>query len=106
MARVYAAVTPVLIFNPVVRGATQGKSLTETARALALLNMAISDAAVATFDTKYHYKLWRPETAIRAGDMDGNPKTEPDALFAPLIPAPCFPSYPSAHATLSNALAR
>ncbi len=103
VARVYAAVTPIFIFNPVVRSAAQGKSLTETARALALLNMAISDAAVATFDTKYHYRFWRPETAIRAGDTDGNPKTEPDAPFAPLIATPCFPSYPSAHATLSNA---
>ena len=103
VARIYAAVTPVLVFNPVVRSAAQGKSLTETARALALLNMAISDAAVATFDTKYHYRFWRPETAIRAGDMDGNAKTDPDAAFAPLITAPCFPSYPSAHATLSNA---
>jgi hypothetical protein len=103
LARVYANITPVLIFNPVVRSAAQGKSLTETARALALLNMAISDAAVATFDTKYHYRLWRPETAIRAGDTDGNPKTDPDAAFAPFIATPCFPSYPSAHATLSNA---
>jgi len=103
VARIYAAVTPVAVFNPVLRSAAEGKSLGETARALALLNMAISDAAVATFDTKYHYRFWRPETAIRAGDMDGNPKTDPDAAFAPLIAAPCFPGYPSAHATLSYA---
>jgi hypothetical protein len=103
VARVYAAVTPVFIFHPVVTSASQGKSLTETARALALLNMAISDAAVAVFDTKYHYNFWRPETAIRAGDTDGNPRTDSDPAFAPLIAAPCFPSYPSGHATLSSA---
>src|SRR5262245_48753199 len=103
VARVYAAVTPVVIFNPVARSAAQGKSLTEIARALALVNMAISDAAVATFDTKYHYRFWRPETAIRAGDTDGNPTTDPDAAFAPLIATPCVPIYPYRHATLSNA---
>jgi hypothetical protein len=65
--------------------------------------MAISDAAVATFDTKYRYNFWRPETAIRAGDTDDNPKTDPDQAFAPFIATPCFPGYPSAHATLSNA---
>jgi hypothetical protein len=103
VAQVYASVTPVLVFNPVARNAAQGKSLTENARALALLNMAINDAAVATFETKYHYNFWHPETAIRAGDSDDNPKTDPDAPFAPFITTPCFPSYPSAHATLSNA---
>jgi hypothetical protein len=65
--------------------------------------MAISDAAVASFDTKYHYNLWRPETAIRGGYSDDNPKTDPDAGYAPFIVTPCFPSYPSAHAALSNA---
>jgi hypothetical protein len=53
------------------------------------------------FDTKYFYKFWRPETAVRAGDIDGNSKTDPAPGFVPLITAPCFPSYPSAHATLS-----
>jgi hypothetical protein len=91
VARVYAALTAVDVFNLVARSA------------FALLNMAISDAAVATFDTKYHYSLWRPETAIRGGSADDNPKTDPDAAYAPLIVTPCFPSYPSAHATLSNA---
>jgi hypothetical protein len=102
VARVYATLTPVQIFNPVVRAAAQGKSLTENARALALLNMALSDAAIATFDSKYYYNFWRPETAIQAGDTDGNPKTESDPSFAPLISTPCFPSYPSAHATLTT----
>jgi hypothetical protein len=80
-----------------------GDSLSENARAFALLNMALSDAAVATFDTKYKYTGWRPETAILMGQTDGNDATDADALFTPLIVAPCFPGYPSAHATLSNA---
>jgi len=81
----------------------QGKSLSENARAFALLTMAISDALVSSMDTKYHYKFWRPYTAIRAGDTDGNPKTDPDPLWTSLIAAPCFPSYPSAHASGSYA---
>jgi membrane-associated phospholipid phosphatase len=81
------------------------ESLSENARALALINMAISDAAVSVFDAKYHYTTWRPETAIHGADADGNPKTDPDVAFTPLIVAPCFPSYPSAHGTLSSAAA-
>jgi len=105
VARFYAAVPPVAVWNPAARQviAAHEASVSENARTLALLNMAISDALVSTFDTKYHYTFWRPETAIRAGDLDGNPKTDPAAGFVPLIITPCFPSYPSAHASGSNA---
>ena len=65
--------------------------------------MAISDAAVATFYTKYLYKVWRPETAIHEGALDGNDKTDWDPAFKPFIVSPCFPGYPSAHGTLGNA---
>src|SRR5262245_25376343 len=74
----------------------------KNAHDLAILNMAISDAAVATFETKYYYKFWRPVTAIHEAAFDGNDRTEPDATFQPLIETPCFPSYPSAHGVLSN----
>jgi hypothetical protein len=77
-------------------------TLSENARALALVNMAASDSLVASFFNKYHYNFWRPETAIRAGGTDGNPKTDADSAFLPFIPAPCFPSYPSNHATGTN----
>jgi hypothetical protein len=65
--------------------------------------MAISDGAISVFETKYHYNFWRPETAIHGGATDGNPKTDPDPGFVPLITTPCFPSYPSAHGSLSGA---
>jgi hypothetical protein len=105
IARFYAAFSPVAWANGAARqvASAQGRSLAENARALALVNMAQSDAAVAVFDTKYHYNLWRPETAIKAADLDGNHKTGVDPGFLPLITAPCFPSYPSAHGTLSTA---
>jgi hypothetical protein len=102
----YAASTPTQVFNQAARQVVAqegGRSLSENARAFALINMALSDGAVTTFFNKYHYNFWRPETAIRAGDTDGNRKTDPDPNWVPFIPAPCFPSYPSAHGTLSGA---
>ena len=83
--------------------AAQGKSLSENARAFALLNMAMNDGLISVMDTKYHYVLWRPYTAIRAGDTDGNRKTDPDVAWMTFIDTPCFPSYPSAHASASYA---
>jgi hypothetical protein len=105
IARFYAAYSPVSWVNAAARqvAAAQAQSLAANARAFALLNMAVSDAAFATFDTKYHYNFWRPEIAIKAADLDGNPRTHLDAGYLPLITAPCFPSYPSAHGTLSAA---
>ena len=106
-ARFYAASSPTFVFNSAARqvAVAQGKSLSENARALALLNMATNDSLVASFGAKYLYLFWRPETAIRAGTLDGNVKTDPDATFAPLIPTPCFPSYPSNHAAGSSSAA-
>jgi hypothetical protein len=105
VARFYAASSPAYVLNMAAReiSAAQGRSLADNARAFALINMAISDAAVASFGTKYHYTRWRPETAIHNADVDGNSNTDADATWAPLIVAPCFPSYTSNHAGLSNA---
>jgi cysteine-rich repeat protein len=64
--------------------------------------MAINDALIASFASKYTYLTWRPETAIRQGDFDGNDRTVGDPLFATYVPTPCFPSYPSDHASGSN----
>jgi len=107
VARFYAMSSPSLVFNLAATQVAfaQGKSLSENARALALLNMASSDSLVASFGTKYYYLFWRPETAIRAGSTDGNEKTDPDASFAPFIATPCFPSYPSNHASASYSAA-
>jgi PAP2 superfamily len=103
----YAVSSPTLVFNQATRQAAQeqGRSLSENARALALVNMAINDSLVASFLNKYHYNFWRPETAIRAGDTDNNPKTVPDPNFLPFISTPCFPSYPSNHGSGSNGAA-
>jgi hypothetical protein len=107
VARFYAASSPSLVFNEAARqiAEAEGHSLSENAQALALINMAISDSLVASFFNKYHYNFWRPETAIHAGDTDGNRKTDPDTSYAPLIVTPCFPSYPSNHGSGSNGAA-
>jgi hypothetical protein len=84
----------------------QGKTLSENARIFALLGIAIFDAAVAVFDTKYFYNFWRPVTAIQAGDKDGNRKTDVDANWMPLVFTPPFPSYPSGAAGFGAAARR
>ena len=107
VARFYAASSPSFVFNLAARqvAAAEGSSLSENARTLALLNMASNDSLVASFWMKYHYKLWRPETAIREGGLDGNAKTDADLTFMPYILTPCFPSYPSNHGSGSNSAA-
>jgi len=107
VALYYAASSPTHVFNQAARLVAQERwhALSENARALALVNMAIADSLVASFFNKYHYNFWRPETAIRAGDSDGNADTEADPNFLPFIVTPCFPSYPSNHGSASNGAA-
>jgi hypothetical protein len=105
VAQFYNAALAPAVWNDVARqlAAEQHTRLATNARAFALLNMAISDGLMTSMETKYHYRVWRPETAIHGGDIDGNRKTDADPAFTPLITAPCFPSYPSAHAAGSYA---
>jgi hypothetical protein len=107
VALFYAASSPTQVFNQAVQQVAQERwhSLTENARALAVMNMAMNDSLVASYFNKYHYNWWRPETAIHAGDTDGNPKTDPDPSFAPFVTTPCFPSYPSNHGSAANGAA-
>jgi hypothetical protein len=81
----------------------EGNRLLENARLLALLNLAIADAAIACWEAKYHYVFWRPVTAIPLADTDGNPATTPDPSWMPLFATPNFPEYPSGHSTVSGA---
>jgi membrane-associated phospholipid phosphatase len=105
VALFFAADSPTQVFNQAARQVAQQqqRTLSENARALALVNMAISDSLVASFYNKYHYNFWRPETAIRAGADDGNRRTAADPDFKPFIVTPCFPSYPSNHGSGGNA---
>jgi hypothetical protein len=108
VALFYAASSPTQVFNQAVQQVAQERwhSLSENARALAVVNMAMNDSLVAAFFNKYHYNFWRPETAIHAGATDGNPKTDPDPSFVPFVTTPCFPSYPSNHGSAASAAAQ
>jgi membrane-associated phospholipid phosphatase len=80
-----------------------GTTLVQNARLFALLNLALADAAISAWDCKYVYNFWRPVTAIRAADTDGNPATAQDPTWTPLLATPAFPSYTSGHSTFSSA---
>jgi hypothetical protein len=78
--------------------------LPTTARLFAALNLSFADSAIAFYDAKYSYQLWRPVTAIRLADTDGNPSTVGDPNWLPLVGnTPADPSYPGAHSTISAA---
>ena len=79
--------------------------LSDSARFMALYAVALVDAYVAVFDAKYHYEFWRPLTAIRNGDSDENPATEPDPTWQPIDSTPMHPEYPCAHCIGSGAAA-
>ena len=89
-------------------------ALAESARLLALLNMSLANAYMIDWDAKYHYNFWRPVTAIRNGDQDGNDATKRDAGWTSFNPTPMHPEYPSqatinatiASAVLESVLAR
>jgi membrane-associated phospholipid phosphatase len=90
--------------------ADRSLSLSQNAHLFAQLNVAMADAGIACFDVKYRYVFWRPVTAIRAGDTDGNPSTDPDPTWAPWLDffasgTPAHPEYPSAHSTFSGSAA-
>ena len=71
--------------------------LVEGARVLALLAVAMADGHVVNFATKYHYGFWRPVTAIRNADRDGNDATTRDPSWKPLVETPMHPEYPCQH---------
>ena len=95
------------IYYPLVRQLADAKKLdlSDSARFMALIAIARSDAFVAIFDAKYHYEFWRPVTAIRNGDIDDNAATERDATWLPLDATPMHPEYPCAHCIQSGAVA-
>ena len=78
-------------------------NLLDTARTFALMNMAMADAGIASWDAKYYYDLWRPIDAIRQADRDSNPSTTSVANWMPLLKTPPFPTYTSGHSTFSGA---
>jgi ASC-1-like (ASCH) protein len=68
--------------------------------------MALADGYIGGFEAKYHYNYWRPVTAIQLAETDGNPDTEADLTWTPLVPTPTIPDYPSTHSVEGGAAAQ
>ena len=93
-------------WNEIAQTATEARHLgtAERARVFALLNFAIADGVIAFYDAKYTYNRWRPATAIRAADVDGNAETVGDPNWLPEVGSTApDPSFPGAHAVISAA---
>lgn len=105
--------TPMVMFNEIAQTVArqQHNTLVENARMFALMNLAMGDAGIAAWDTKYIYDFWRPVTAIHNADQDGNDATTADPTWTPLgMPGtampnmtPPFPAYVSGHSTFGAA---
>lgn len=100
--------SPTTIWNPVLTQvvATRNLNLSDKARLFALFYLASADASIACWEAKYTYNFWRPQPAVRGGDLDGNDLTAANATWLPLIPTPPHPEYPSGHTTNSSAMAK
>ncbi len=95
------------VWNNVARTVTasRGATTAETARLFALLNISMHDTLQTTMTSKFQYGLWRPVTAIRRADEDGNPNTAPDVNWTPLLGNPPYPSYAGNHAAIGTSQA-
>lgn len=86
-----------VLWNHVLRdiAAAHVHNIDDSARLFALVNLAMADAVITAWDTKFHYVFWRPITAIQEGDNDGNRETDGYANWQPLINTPNYPDYTS-----------
>jgi hypothetical protein len=96
-----------VIWNHIARQLILARNMDSSAaaRALALMYLAGADASIACWNAKYTFNFWRPITAIRNGDTDGNPGTDADPAWTPLATTPQHPEYLSGHSTNSAAMA-
>lgn len=94
------------LFNSIFRqlAGTQNLDIAQASRMFAMANLAGADGAIACWDDKYYWNFWRPITAIREADTDGNPATVADPSWTPLFATPPFPEHPSGHTCVSGAV--
>jgi len=100
--------SPTAIWNNVLTQVvpTWDLNLSDKSRLFALFYLAAVDASIACWEAKYTYNFWRPQPAIRGGDLDGNDVTAGDATWLPFVATPPHPEYPSGHTTNSSAMAK
>jgi hypothetical protein len=106
VARFWQTTAP-LIYHGLVRSVAlqPGRELVRNARLFAAVAQGIDDGMIAGFDAKYHHGFWRPLTAVRNADIDGNDATQRDPAWLPLLPTPPHPEYPCAHCIQSAVVA-
>jgi hypothetical protein len=83
-----------------------GLSISKSARLFAAVDLSLADGTIAIWDSKVHFGLWRPITAIQLADTDGNAKTDRDLKWEPLIPTPAYPDYASGLSAVMGAVGR
>jgi hypothetical protein len=100
-------INPLTGYQPFLRQLVTAKQMDipDSARLMTLTVVALNDAIIAVLDAKYHYNFWRPITAIRNGDIDGNAATDRDATWQPVGPTPMHPEYPCSHCIQSGDVA-
>ena len=107
-AALYWAENPPRTWNRIVNSLStaRGVSLVDNARLFAEVYLTAADAFIAVWDEKAHTSFWRPITAIREADTDGNPRTEADPTWLPLVANPPYPEHPSGHLGLSGSFGK
>ncbi|MGE0579125.1 vanadium-dependent haloperoxidase [Reyranella sp.] len=106
IARFWEYSLPAIYFGVVRSVADRAeREVTRNALLYATVAQAMDDSLIAVMDAKYTYNYWRPVTAIRNADIDGNEATARDGAWSPLIDTPMHPEYPSAHSVLAAAVA-
>jgi hypothetical protein len=104
IARFWVESSP-LQWNRIARTVSARLDPWRQARLFGLLNMALADGYIGSFETKYLYDYWRPVTAIREAGTDGNPDTSADPTWTPLVPTPPIPDHDSGHSVEGGAAA-
>ena len=107
IARFWVESSP-LQWNRIARAVARNRrlGLWESARLFGLLNMALADGYIGSFETKFQaYRFWRPVTAIQNAETDGNPDTSADPNWTPLVPTPPIPDHDSGHSVEGGAAA-
>jgi hypothetical protein len=92
-------------WNYIAQSVSAGIDFDDKTRLFALLNISNADAAIATWETKRYYDLWRPMQGIAQADIDGNAATLQDTSWGALLPTPSFPAYTSGHSAFSQSSA-
>jgi hypothetical protein len=107
IARFWVESSP-LQWNRIARAVSESAGLDpwENARLFGLLNLALADGYIGSFEAKAHYRYWRPVTAIQMADTDGNASTLADPTWTPLVPTPPIPDHDSAHSVEGGAAAQ